>query len=139
MQYCIYLTPAVLAPKGATSVNVNSLSVYLTSRSGQAAVMAIRGRYPGWDTPGTTIYQMQFSGANQVDLEYDHTFQANGLSCTEVYGSDLIPSTYGQFTYREMVGYNYRVHNHGYSEVKMFPVRWGAYQPQYAPRVRPKH
>jgi len=105
----------------------------------EPALEAIKGRYPGWDTPGTTIYNQQFTNTNTVWLEIIHEFPL-GTACLEVYGSHLGPSRYSLFNYKMVVGYTYVPRKGpGMMTTKLFPVSWGRYLPRYSPRHRPRH
>lgn len=140
LQYCINLRPRDLAPPGASHVYVHSLSAYLTTNSPvEPALLAIKGRYPGWETPGTTIYNQPFSNTNTVWLEIIHEFPLGG-ACIEVYGRDLLPSRYSIFRNKMLVYYTYQPrHGPGMTVTKLFPLTWGAYLPRYSPKHRPKH
>lgn len=140
LQYCLNLSPRDLAPVGARNVFVHSLSVYVTSSDpAEPALAAITGRYPGWDTLGTTIYNQSFSNTNTVWLEIIHEFPL-GISCLEVYGHDLRPSHYSAFKDRILVSYTYQPgRGHGENKTKFFAVTWQHYLPRYAPLRRPKH
>lgn len=140
LQYCIKLRPQDLAPAGAHRVLIHSLSAFITTSSpDDITLVAIKGRYPGWDTPGTTIYNQQFSNTNTVWLEIIHEFPL-GISCMEVYGHRLLPSRYADFKNRMLVGYSY-LPRRGASTTttKLFSVTWRRYLPQYSPKQRPKH
>lgn len=118
---------------------IHSLSAYVSSTDrNMPTLLVIRGRYPGWQTPGTTVYQQVFTNTNTVWVEIDHEFPL-GMACMEIYGSRLEPSNYAAFNLRMLVGYTYFHAGHGWSAVKLFPVTWGSYLPRYSPRVRPKH
>lgn len=140
LQYCINLGPGDLAPPRSRSVYIHSLSVYVTTVDrNEPALLAITGRYPGWDTPGTTIYNQPFTNTNTVWLEIIHEFPL-GISCLEVYGHGLRPSSYAVFKNRTLVSFTYRPrHGPGISATKLFPVSWGPYLAQYAPAHRPRH
>lgn len=139
LQYCIDLTPRSLAPPGARNVYVHSLSAYVTTTvKGESAYVAITGRYPGWDTPGTTIYNQPFTNTNTVWLEIIHEFPL-GIACIEVYGHQLRPSTYAAFKNRVLVSYTYQHKRLRGNTVKFFRVSWGRYLPRFSPRHRPKH
>ncbi len=140
LQYCINLRPGDLAPAGSRHVYVHSLSAFIATRDpSQFALLAIKGRYPGWDTPNTTIYNQQFSNTNMVWLEIIHEFPL-GIACIEVYGRGLVPSRYSTFNYRTLVSYSYQPwRGPGISTTKLFSVMWGHYLRRYSPRHRPKH
>jgi hypothetical protein len=139
LQYCAHLTRRSLALPGAQDVYVHSLSAYITTDAKDTpASTAITGRYPGWDTPGTTIYNQQFTNTNTVWLEIIHECPL-GIACIEVYGQKLRPSSYGVFKQRVLVSYTYKYGRQRSNTVKFFPVSWGPYLPQFSPRHRPKH
>ena len=139
LQYCAHLTPRSLAPPGSRDIYVHSLSAYITTtRKGDVAYAAIKGRYPGWDTPGTTIYNQPFSNTNTVWLEIIHEFHL-GMACMEVYGHNLRPSTYAAFKNRILVSYTYQHKQLRANVVRFFPVTWGRYLAQFSPRHRPEH
>jgi hypothetical protein len=139
LQYCAYLTPLSLAPPGSQNVYVHSLSAYVTTAvKGESAYGAMTGRYPGWDTPGTTIYNQPFTNTNTVWLEIIHEFPL-GIACIEVYGHKLRPSSHGAFRNRILVSYTYKYKRLRSNTVKFVPVSWGQYLPQFSPRHRPKH
>jgi hypothetical protein len=139
LQYCADLTARSLAPPGSINVYVHSLSAYVTTAAkGEPAYAAITGRYPGWDTPRTTIYNQPFTNTNTVWLEIIHEFPL-GIACIEVYGHELRPSTYASFKDRILVSYTYQHGSSRRNTVKFFPVSWGRYLPQFSPRHRPKH
>lgn len=139
LQYCINTRFRDLAP-GARSLHIESLSVYVTSaKPDEPALLAIHGRYPGWDTPGTTIYQQPFTNTNTVWVEIIHNFPL-GVACVEVYGPDLRLSRYSAFRNRMLVSFaDLPARGPGERATKLFRVRWGRYLPQYSPRHRPKH
>ncbi len=139
MQYCINLRSTDLAPADARNVFVHSLSVYVTSSApNKSALAAITGRYPGWDTPGTTIYNQAFTNTNTVWLEIIHEFPL-GISCLEVYGHHLRPSHYSAFKDKVLVSYTYQpTHGPGENRTKFFAISWQHYLAQYFPAHRPK-
>jgi hypothetical protein len=138
LQYCVRVRPGDLAPAGSRNVFIHSLSAYITSADKNTpALVAIRGRYPGWDTPGTTVYEQPFTNTNTVWVEIDHSFPL-GVACIEVYGTLLEPSSYARFAHQMLVGYTYLHAAHGWRTDKLFRVHWGAYLPRYSPRARPK-
>lgn len=140
LQYCINLRPAVLAPAGSLYVDVHSLSAYVTATGrSEPALEAIKGRYPGWDSPGTTVYQQAFTNTNTVWVEIDHNFTASGIDCIEIYGKHLKPSGYASFKNQMLVGYSYFHRGHGWTNVKLFKTTSGPYLTAYAPAHRPKH
>lgn len=140
LQYCVNLRARNLAPAGARNVIIHSLSAYVATKDpNQPALLAIRGRYPGWDTPGTTIYNQSFTNTNTVWLEILHEFPL-GVACIEVYGRGLTPSQYSAFKNKILVSFSYLpVRGPGYITQKLVPIHWGRYLSQYSPRVRPKH
>lgn len=139
MQYCAHLTPLSLAPAGSHNVYVHSLSAYITTTlKGQPAYAAITGRYPGWDTPGTSIYNQPFTNTNTVWLEIIHEFPL-GMACIEVYGHELRPSSYASFRNRILVSYTFQYKRLRSNTVRFIPVSWGPYLPYFSPRHRPKH
>lgn len=140
LQFCAHVRPDFLASRTAHNAFVHSLSAFITSTdASEPALLAIKGRYPGWDTPGTTVYQQPFTSSNTVWLEIDHEFPDPGMDCIEVYGSHVRPSEYSQFRKRILVSYSYFWHGHGWSATKFIPVSWGRYLARYSPRHRPKH
>lgn len=140
LQYCIRVIPSRLAPPKSRYVYVHSFSAYITTtKRNRPALLGIHGRYPGWDTPGTTIYQQPFTNTNTVWVEIDHEFLARPIDCIEIYGRTLIPSSYHSFRNHILLGYSYFHGTHGFRTVKLFPIRWGSYLPQYSPRHRPRH
>jgi hypothetical protein len=140
LQYCINLRARDLAPPGSHNVFVHSLSAYLTTNDpNEPAYLALTGRYPGWDTPGTMIYKQPFTNTNTVWLEIIHEFPL-GIACIEAYGRGLLPSRYARFDYHMLVSYSYLPRKGpGTSATKLFKVSWGQYLPQFSPRHRPKH
>jgi hypothetical protein len=129
-----------LAPPGARNVFVHSISVFLTTSSANDPVyLEYRGRYPGWDTPGTTIYNQPFTSTNSLWLEIIHEFPL-GIECVEAYGRRLLPSRYSTFDDKMLLSYTYLLPGKpGVNTQKLLPVHWGTYLPRYSPRVRPKH
>jgi len=119
---------------------VQSISAYISTKNpNEPALLAMTGRYPGWDTPGTTIYSQSFSNTNTVWLEIIHEFHL-GTDCIEVYGHGLRLSQYSAFKDKILVEYTYLpAHGPGYLTQKFLPVHWGHYLPRYSPRIRPKH
>ncbi len=139
LQYCAHLTPLSLAPTGSRHVYVHSLSAYVTTAlKGEPAYAAMTGRYPGWDTPGTSIYNQPFSNTNTVWLEIIHEFTL-GMTCIEVYGHALRPSSYATLKDHILVSYTYQYKRLRSNTVRLFPVSWGRYFPQFSPRHRPRH
>lgn len=142
LQYCANVRASDLAPPAARNVYVHSISVFLTSSDPtEPALLAVKGRYPGWDTPDTTIYQQPFTDGrtNSVWVEIIHEFPL-GMMCVEVYGSLLRPSHYKTFNDRMLVAYTYLpAKGPGISTQKLFPISWGPYLHRYSPHRRPKH
>ena len=139
LQYCANLTALSLAPAGSQHVYVHSLSAYVTTAlKGEPAYAAMTGRYPGWDTPGTSIYNQPFTNTNTVWLEIIHEFPL-GIACVEVYGQKLRPSSYASFRNRILVSYTFQYKRLRSNTVKFVPVSWGTYLPQFSPRHRPIH
>lgn len=140
LQYCITLRPNDLAPAGSRYVYVHSLSAYITTTNPEVpALLALTGRYPGWDSPDTTIYNQQFTNTNTVWLEIVHEFPL-GTSCMEAYGSGLLPSRYSMFDHRLLVAFSYRRKDgRALRAQKLFPLAWGKYLSRYSPRHPPRH
>lgn len=139
LQFCANLQPRDLAPAGATRVYVHSISVFIsTTQRYRPALLAITGRYPGWNTPDTTVYNQPFTNTNTVWLEIVHEFPM-GMMCIEVYGRGLRPSTYKEFKGKILVAYSYRPRRGpGTRTQKLIPFHWGLYLKRYAPHTQPK-
>lgn len=140
LQFCASVQARDLAPPGSSKVYIHSISSFITTTDGTTpALLAITGRYPGWDTPGTTIYNQPFTNSNSVWLEIIHEFPL-GIACIEAYGHGLAPSRYRLFNYRILLWYTYApAHGPGTTSQKLFPIHWGPYLHRYSPRHRPKH
>lgn len=140
LQFCVSVRARDLAPSGSSHVYIHSISSFITTTNDTTpALLAITGRYPGWDTPGTTIYNQPFTNSNSVWLEIIHEFPL-GMACIEVYGHGLGPSRYGTFNHRILLSYTYApAYGPGTTSQKLFPIHWGPYLHRYSPRHRPKH
>lgn len=140
LQFCASVRARDLAPPGSSHVYIHSISSLITTTNGTTpALLAITGRYPGWDTPGTTIYNQPFTNSNTVWLEIIHEFPL-GMGCIEAYGHGLAPSRYRMFNYRILLWYAYApAHGPGGTSQKLFTIHWGPYLHRYSPRHRPKH
>ncbi|HCG01969.1 MAG TPA: hypothetical protein DEV93_15675 [Chloroflexi bacterium] len=136
LQYCVRVSPAVLAPAGSHNVFVNSISAYVsTTEKNLPALVAITGRYPTWGVDGTTVYQQPFTGSNAVDLEITYEFPPSGYDCIEVFGKKLVPAGVRSLENRMLVGFSYVHGNDRRRAVKLFAVAWGPYLKQFGAPV----
>jgi hypothetical protein len=139
LQYCANLRAGDLGPPGSSHVIVHSFSAYISTKDpNEMALLAITGRYPGWQTPGTVVYTQPITSSNSVSLEIQHDFPL-GIACMEAYGHGLRPSTYTRFRDSFLVYFTYLYRSSGYSATKFFHIHWGRYLPHYSPRHRPKN